>query len=134
MSGKRISDYQELSELKNTSYVMTDDDTSGDGSKKFKIKTLKDAIDSAVGALGERIDTEATARQNAITAEVTERQEADSDLEEYINEVNSTLTEEVSARQAADTALEAEVSDLKEDLTDLGLSVVNGKLCVTYVA
>lgn len=97
-----------------------------------------------------------------ITAEAEAREAADEALAVNFNGQIETLTaamaseaelraaadsSEAQARANADTAInqaldaldgrvdtaEGDISELKADLTDLGLSVVNGKLCVTYV-
>lgn len=64
------------------------------------------------------LTAETAAREAAVSAEATARAAAD--------------TAEATARAAADTALTSELNDVKSALTDLGLSVVNGKLNVTY--
>ena len=113
MANKRIIDLQsEALTVTDDMFIMTDSDTNG--SMKYRLSRLSDQIDNVDDA----VQAEATARTNAINAEVTAR----------VNAINA----EATARQAADTALEADVSDLKEDLNDLGLSVVNGALNVTY--
>ena len=47
-----------------------------------------------------------------------------------VPEVDSTLTQSGAAADAKKTG--DELSDLKQEFNQLGLSVVNGALCVTY--
>lgn len=55
------------------------------------------------------------------------------EAKEEIKDASEEIAQEVIDSIPADyTALTAEVTDLKADFNDLGLSVVNGVLCVTY--
>lgn len=115
IENKRVIDLaNESTSLAGDEYVLLDSNNTG--TTKYRLSRLSDQIES----VDEAVQNEATARTNAITAEATARATA--------------ISAERTARQEADNALEQDVSDLKDDLIDLGLSVVDGKLCVTYVA
>lgn len=104
IENKRVIDLaNESTSLAGDEYVLLDSNNTG--TTKYRLSRLSDQIED----VDEAVQTEATARANAVTAEAT-------------------------ARQTADTALEGEITNLKDDFSDLGLSVVDGKLCVTYVA
>lgn len=122
IENKRVIDLaNESTSLAGDEYVLLDSNNTG--TTKYRLSRLSDQIDD----VDEAVQAETTARVNAITAEATARTNADTTLQ-------GNITAEATARAAADTALEGEITDLKDDLIDLGLSVVDGKLCVTYVA
>ena len=100
-------------------FVMVDSAT--DGTAKYQLSKITDAIDQEIS---DRTSADTTLH-TAITNEATARTNADTTLQ-------GNITAEATARAAADTAINGEITQLKEDLSDLGLSVVDGKLCVTY--
>lgn len=119
IENKRVKDLtNETTSLGGNEYLLLD---SEDGTTKYRLSRLSDQIED----VDEAVQAEATARANAVTAEATARTNAD-------NTLQGNITAEASTRAAADTALEGEITDLKDDLNDLGLSVIDGALNVTY--
>lgn len=117
--GKRIIDLNEAAALTSDMNFAVD---SEDGTKKLPVSKL---IDSTLTVEGMAADAKAVG--DAITAEATARQTAESNLQTAIaaKADTSALTAETEAREQAD-------ADLKADLEDLGLSIVDGLLNVTY--
>ena len=89
IENKRVIDLaNESTSLAGDEYVLLDSNNTG--TTKYRLSRLSDQIEG----VDEAVQTEATARANAVTAEAT-------------------------ARQTADTALEGEITNLKDDLSDL---------------
>lgn len=90
IENKRVIDLaNESTSLAGDEYVLLDSNNTG--TTKYRLSRLSDQIED----VDEAVQTEATARANAVTAEAT-------------------------ARQTADTALEGEITNLKDDLTNIG--------------
>lgn len=89
IENKRVIDLaNESTSLAGDEYVLLDSNNTG--TTKYRLSRLSDQIED----VDEAVQTEATARANAVTAEAT-------------------------ARQTADTALEGEITNLKDDLSQL---------------
>ena len=107
IENKRVIDLAtESTSLAGDEYVLLDSNNTG--TTKYRLSRLSDQIED----VDEAVQTEATARANAVTAEATARTNADTTLQ-------GNITAEASARQTADTALEGEITDLKDDLDHL---------------
>lgn len=103
--------YPEKTELDNTDFALID--SAETGTHKYQLSRVPAEAEAKVAA--------------AVAVEAQARQAADEALQTDID------TRATSAELAAETtAREAAVTELKNDLNDLGLSVVDGAINITY--
>jgi hypothetical protein len=111
-------------QLPDTYVVPQVDDTLAITGRPADSKATGDALATKV----DKVTGKGLSENDYTTAEKTKL----ADIEDGATNVtiDSTLTQEGQAADAKATG--DQIADVKRDLSDLGLSVVDGKLCITY--
>jgi hypothetical protein len=112
MSGKKVSELQELISLEDNDLLVVVDDSELDianKSKNVKVSTIRDEISEEVSSEASLRSQQDVVLQENIDAEQIRAQSAESDLQDNIDQVEIDLLAEQSIREGADNALQQEI-------------------------
>jgi hypothetical protein len=120
MSGKKISELQELISLEDNDLLVVVDDSELDianKSKNVKVSTIRDEISEEVSSEASLRSQQDVVLQENIDAEQLRAQSAESDLQDNIDQVEIDLLAEQSIREGADNALQQEIDSINDSIS-----------------